>query len=45
MSEDWDKQLAICRVTKDHVSFRGYVASRGRHDLNHIEQIRAALTG
>ena len=27
------------------VSFRRYVASRGRHDLNHIEQIRAALTG
>ena len=27
------------------VSFGGYVASRGRHDLNHIEQIRAALTG
>jgi DinB superfamily len=27
------------------VSLRGYVASRGRHDLNHIAQIRAALTG
>ena len=27
------------------ISFRGYVASRGRHDLNHIEQIKAALTG
>jgi len=27
------------------VSFLGYVATRGRHDLNHIEQIRAALTG
>jgi len=27
------------------VSFRSYVASRGRHDLNHIEQIRAALAG
>ena len=27
------------------ISFRGYVASRGRHDLDHIEQIRAALTG
>ena len=27
------------------VSFGGYVASRGRHDRNHIEQIRAALTG
>src|SRR5262245_48824739 len=27
------------------VSFRGYVASRGRHDLNHIEQIRAAVGG
>jgi hypothetical protein len=27
------------------VSFRGYVASRGRHDLNHIEQVRAALAG
>jgi DinB superfamily len=27
------------------VSFRRYVASRGRHDLNHIEQIRSALTG
>jgi hypothetical protein len=26
------------------VSFRAYVASRGRHDLNHIEQIRAGLT-
>jgi hypothetical protein len=26
------------------VSIRDYVASRGRHDLNHIEQIRAALT-
>ena len=25
------------------VSFRRYVASRGRHDLNHIEQIRVAL--
>lgn len=25
------------------VSFRGYIASRGRHDLNHIEQIKAAL--
>ena len=27
------------------VSFRRYVASRARHDLDHIEQIRAALTG
>ena len=27
------------------VSFRGYVASRARHDLNHLEQIRAALAG
>jgi hypothetical protein len=27
------------------VSFRRYVASRVRHDLDHIEQIRAALTG
>jgi transposase len=27
----------------DGVSFRRYVASRGRHDLNHIQQIRAAL--
>ena len=27
------------------VSFRGYVASRGRHDLDHIGQIRSALTG
>jgi hypothetical protein len=27
------------------VSFLGYVATRGRHDLNHIAQIRAALTG
>ena len=26
------------------VSFRRYVASRGRHDLNHIEQIRVALS-
>jgi len=26
------------------VSFRGYVSSRVRHDLNHIEQIRVALT-
>jgi hypothetical protein len=25
------------------ISFRRYVASRGRHDLNHIEQIRALL--
>jgi hypothetical protein len=27
------------------VSFHSYVASRGHHDLNHIEQIRAALAG
>jgi hypothetical protein len=27
------------------VTFRGYLASRGRHDVNHIGQIRAALTG
>ena len=27
------------------VSFRRYVASRGHHDLNHLEQIRTALTG
>ena len=27
------------------VTFRGYVASRGRHDRNHIEQIKAALKG
>jgi len=27
------------------VSFRGYIASRGRHDLNHIEQIRSVLAG
>src|SRR5262245_11775330 len=27
------------------VSFRSYIASRGFHDANHIEQIRAALTG
>src|SRR5262245_3016699 len=26
------------------ITFRGYVASRGQHDLNHIEQIRMALT-
>jgi DNA-binding transcriptional LysR family regulator len=26
------------------ISFRGHVASRGRHDLAHIEQIKAALT-
>lgn len=29
----------------DGVSFRRYVASRGRHDLNHIEQIRRAVGG
>jgi len=27
------------------VSFRDYVTSRGHHDLNHIQQIRAALSG
>ena len=27
------------------ISFRRYAASRGRHDLIHIEQIRAALSG
>ena len=27
------------------VSFRHYVASRARHDLDHLEQIRTALTG
>jgi hypothetical protein len=26
------------------VSFRAYIASRGRHDRNHIEQVRNALT-
>ena len=27
------------------VSFREYVSTRGRHDLNHIAQIKAALAG
>lgn len=37
----------IGRVPWQHegISFRGYVASRGRHDLDHLEQIRAALNG
>jgi hypothetical protein len=30
---------------EEGVSFRRYVVSRGRHDLNHIEQIRALLMG
>jgi hypothetical protein len=28
----------------EHVSFRDYVASRGRHDRVHIDQIRSALS-
>jgi DinB superfamily len=29
----------------ERVTFRSYVATRGRHDRAHIEQIRAALSG
>ena len=29
----------------ESISFRHYVASRGRHDLAHIDQIRSALSG
>ena len=29
----------------ERVTFRSYVASRGRHDRAHIEQIRSALSG
>jgi DinB superfamily len=42
--EDRERLGQLPRSDKD-VSFRRYVASRGRHDRNHIEQIRSALTG
>ena len=43
-SDDRDRMGQIPWNEKG-ISFGGYVASRGHHDLNHIEQIRAALTG
>ena len=40
--DDRDRIGQVPWSDKD-VSFRVYVASRGRHDLDHIEQIKAAL--
>ena len=44
VSPDERERIGHVPWAQKGVSFRGYAASRGRHDRNHIEQIGAALT-